>query len=388
MRIEIPTSSLAARESTTATSAVSSPSTHSDQFEDAPEDSSCPPVHLPVGLNPLEALALACASENSKTEHHSIKGGSVTTAVQSSSDSESTSNPNRFNISQNDVLCGRGGLTNHHPGNVFFRRLVRFKQEAYLLASKRTKASVAEEIVELVRSLDPPGRFLKKDQKNSGIWVDIGDRKAREKTSQALREGAPELREELQTAELQASEELQTLAISDGARAVLEKLFHQSVPQEQSWSKRPASAASTKGKFWSEQPASVASAHPGEEIMSNRARVVSDDAEVLGIRPLFHHIEGKFSAHEEGANYLQFHPYLTQFQLTNRQGGHFACQKSQVQILPMASIPADSPSKPGAKRKANQARALLEGNRDRASAGTKGGPRLKLLKSRLKDCTI
>jgi hypothetical protein len=34
---------------------------------------------------------------------------------------------------------------------------------------------------------DPPGRFLRKDEK-SGRWIDIGDKKAAEKTSQALRE--------------------------------------------------------------------------------------------------------------------------------------------------------------------------------------------------------
>mmetsp|Transcript_12377 Transcript_12377/g.11963 ORF Transcript_12377/g.11963 Transcript_12377/m.11963 type:complete len:504 (-) Transcript_12377:314-1825(-) len=98
-------------------------------------------------------------------------------------------------ISHNDVLCGRGGLTNHHPGNIFFRRMVRLRQESYLRASKRDEASVARDIVDTIRQLNPPGRFLKK---GGDVWVEIGNRKAREKTSQALREGAPELREELQ----------------------------------------------------------------------------------------------------------------------------------------------------------------------------------------------
>mmetsp|Transcript_16694 Transcript_16694/g.23540 ORF Transcript_16694/g.23540 Transcript_16694/m.23540 type:complete len:495 (+) Transcript_16694:257-1741(+) len=110
-----------------------------------------------------------------------------------STDEGATTNGNH--ISQSDVLCGRGGLTNHHAGNMFFRRLVRLKQEAYLLASKREKAGVARDIVDSIRALDPPGRFLKKDAKHPNTWVEIGDRKAREKTSQALREGAPELRE-------------------------------------------------------------------------------------------------------------------------------------------------------------------------------------------------
>ena len=41
------------------------------------------------------------------------------------------------------------------------------------------------------------GDSFKKDSK--GVYVEIGDRKAREKTSQALREGAPELRQKVQT---------------------------------------------------------------------------------------------------------------------------------------------------------------------------------------------
>mmetsp|Transcript_834 Transcript_834/g.1182 ORF Transcript_834/g.1182 Transcript_834/m.1182 type:complete len:589 (-) Transcript_834:160-1926(-) len=117
------------------------------------------------------------------------------------SGSSAPSSPNGgFQFSLSDVLCGRGGLTNHHPGNVLFRKLVRSKQEEYLRATKRDKAGVAREIVDTIRHLDPPGRFLKKDPSNPGQWVEIGNRKAREKTSQALREGAPELRNELSEA--------------------------------------------------------------------------------------------------------------------------------------------------------------------------------------------
>lgn len=38
------------------------------------------------------------------------------------------------------------------------------------------------------------GRFLKKKSSKSTAWYDVGNTKAREKSSQALREGAPELR--------------------------------------------------------------------------------------------------------------------------------------------------------------------------------------------------
>lgn len=45
-----------------------------------------------------------------------------------------------------------------------------------------------------IRNGDPPGRFLRKDEK-TGFWVDIGDKKATEKTSQALREKTNEEKE-------------------------------------------------------------------------------------------------------------------------------------------------------------------------------------------------
>ena len=56
--------------------------------------------------------------------------------------------------------------------------------------------SISRNIVQAVRSLDPPGRFLDKDT-ITGRWHDIGHKKAVEKTSQALRDGAAMLRKQL-----------------------------------------------------------------------------------------------------------------------------------------------------------------------------------------------
>lgn len=98
-------------------------------------------------------------------------------------------------IKSSDVLCGRGGATNSHSGNRSFRSLVKRHQDRYLRAKKRDKPSVAAAIVDLVR--DRGGRFLRRHEHSTQgdiLWVDIGDERAREKTCQALREGAPELR--------------------------------------------------------------------------------------------------------------------------------------------------------------------------------------------------
>jgi len=90
-------------------------------------------------------------------------------------------------------VCGRGGVSNNHAGNEAFRELVSKVKVPYVNCNKREKPVIARRIVEAVRQQTPPGRFLSKDNK-SGTWSDIGDGRAREKTSQALREGAPVIR--------------------------------------------------------------------------------------------------------------------------------------------------------------------------------------------------
>jgi hypothetical protein len=63
-------------------------------------------------------------------------------------------------------------------------------------STKRQKMAISRSIVEAVRSMSPPGRFLEKNLATN-LWADIGDRKAIEKTSQALRDGAAILRKQL-----------------------------------------------------------------------------------------------------------------------------------------------------------------------------------------------
>jgi hypothetical protein len=101
----------------------------------------------------------------------------------------------------NDILCGRGGSINSHPGNKTYRTWVHERKNNYNLAlSKAEKALISREIINLVQAQDPPGRFLTKDPDPSPLmgkvvwWVEIDDVKAMAKTSQALREGAPAIR--------------------------------------------------------------------------------------------------------------------------------------------------------------------------------------------------
>jgi hypothetical protein len=91
-----------------------------------------------------------------------------------------------------DVLCGRGGESNHHPGNQAYRKLVKAFQPLYIASKRRYKPKISECIVYTIRSYG--GRFLRRADPRRSIFDDVGNTKAREKTSQALREGAPELR--------------------------------------------------------------------------------------------------------------------------------------------------------------------------------------------------
>lgn len=89
----------------------------------------------------------------------------------------------------NDVLFGRGGGVNRHVGNIHFRQLVsKYEYDYRATHRKADKTDISARIVSIIRNLDPPGRFLKNDE---GVWRDVGDEKARNKTSQALRERGP-----------------------------------------------------------------------------------------------------------------------------------------------------------------------------------------------------
>ncbi|KAL3913380.1 MAG: hypothetical protein SGILL_006516 [Bacillariaceae sp.] len=92
---------------------------------------------------------------------------------------------------ETDVLCGRGGAALRHPGNQTYRRLVNLNKGLYITCLKTEKLKISRSIVAAIR--EQKGRFLEREAKK-GTWYDIGDKKAIEKTSQALREGQPKLR--------------------------------------------------------------------------------------------------------------------------------------------------------------------------------------------------
>jgi len=86
-----------------------------------------------------------------------------------------------------DVLLGRGGMTNKHPGNKRFRKEVENLKQWYKeCGSKREKKKLSELMVDWVHSYG--GRFLSKDENDDEKWVIANPQAARRKASQALRE--------------------------------------------------------------------------------------------------------------------------------------------------------------------------------------------------------
>jgi len=95
-----------------------------------------------------------------------------------------------------DVLLGRGGLSNKHPGNHRYRSAIEDAKDVYRSAVKDEKTKWAELLVESVHQYG--GRFLEKDKTPEGDkWYIVPDIVARRKAGQALREdNTPESRKE------------------------------------------------------------------------------------------------------------------------------------------------------------------------------------------------
>lgn len=72
-------------------------------------------------------------------------------------------------------------------GNKKYRALVNRYKPEYHAANRSVKPMIAMRIVREWREQDPPGRFLKQDE-DTKLWYEVGDEKARGKTSQSLRE--------------------------------------------------------------------------------------------------------------------------------------------------------------------------------------------------------
>lgn len=101
-------------------------------------------------------------------------------------------------VSRNDVLYGRGISISQHAGNERFRALVFARKDPEYCTSYSTaeKRALAEEIISHIKSLTPPGRFLRRPEKYTkqsgtgldGPWEEVPHAEIVKKTCQALRD--------------------------------------------------------------------------------------------------------------------------------------------------------------------------------------------------------
>ena len=83
-----------------------------------------------------------------------------------------------------DVLCERGGRSNHHPGNKEYVKLI--KNVAHLYPEElNKKVDFTQSIVREIKGWG--GRFMKRKDK-SNEWFEVDDKFARKKVGQLLRD--------------------------------------------------------------------------------------------------------------------------------------------------------------------------------------------------------
>jgi len=105
-------------------------------------------------------------------------------------------------LTDRDVLLGRGGLANTHKGNIWFRQIIDKYRVSYAMVRKFDKSELAENLANYFRLCG--GRFLFKDTGGTAIaknpaeqgrscWYQADLAVAKKKCGQTLREGAADL---------------------------------------------------------------------------------------------------------------------------------------------------------------------------------------------------
>lgn len=139
---------------------------------------------------PTYTVPLAQSPATASSTRQSTKNSSSVKAKKSSS-SKKKKKPKRVidegSIcvpTDDDVLFGRGGFTNSHPGNIRFREKALEFRPVYERSSKEEKYNISQMLLEAITS--EGARFLEKGQ--DGEWHQVIGNGARKKASQALRE--------------------------------------------------------------------------------------------------------------------------------------------------------------------------------------------------------
>jgi hypothetical protein len=110
-------------------------------------------------------------------------------------------------VHDHDVLSGRGAFVNGHVGNERFRCLAIERKPLFDAGNYTEKRALATEMVNIIRGLNPPGRFLKRINNNDALsnssehdssslqstrldseWEELSDERAIHKACQVMRD--------------------------------------------------------------------------------------------------------------------------------------------------------------------------------------------------------
>ena len=148
--------------------------------------------------------------------------------------------PKRF-----DIVCGRDKHSHAHVGNKRFRAVIEMNRERYQTALTRDdKTQITCEIIAMIRSCQPGGRFLKFDP-DTNLWIILGDDYAREKVSHALRSAKDPMRKKIRKKKRTFVETMYTqeendvfATLLDGQKRIFERLVQ--LEEEEERRNRPA----------------------------------------------------------------------------------------------------------------------------------------------------
>jgi len=99
---------------------------------------------------------------------------------------------NNIQPGPNDVLIGRGKRCYNHIGNINLNNIVASRLDEYSNAeTKQDKSMILADVVDKIRNSSLNSGFLKQES-TSGLWIEVTDVAAREKTSQAFRDALHE----------------------------------------------------------------------------------------------------------------------------------------------------------------------------------------------------
>jgi hypothetical protein len=149
------------------------------------------PILEPASSSPLSANPTHLRNVGQISVVSPIQGSNTKTLDDDDDNSESGDTQQRLGgnkklFNELDVLLGRGGLVNLHPGNQTYLQHKERLQARYLAASKEEKTEISQELVDIVHEWG--GRFMKQREDDEHIWYEVDNLKARKKASQTLRE--------------------------------------------------------------------------------------------------------------------------------------------------------------------------------------------------------